>query len=98
MTGAMALFTADPRAEERAARARHRALSKAQTAAAAARDRKERASVADAIRDTRARFPACRCALHRGMRKRDVRDLGGGCTMPWHACPRLDAVRRRLDK
>lgn len=38
----------------------------------------------------------CRCALQPAMTALELRTLGGGCTMPSHCCPTLDAYRRRV--
>lgn len=86
------------RDEERAALAQARALAKASRGAAARRAQQDRQKVADAIEHTARLFPSCRCGLRRGMTSAALRDLGGGCTMPQHACPRLDAVRRRIER
>jgi hypothetical protein len=55
-----------------------------------------RARLDAAIRETALRWPGCRCTLHARMTDHDLVALGCGCTRPRWACPRLDAVRRRV--
>jgi hypothetical protein len=55
-----------------------------------------RARLDAAIRETALRWPECRCNLHARMTDHDLMALGCGCTGPRWACPRLDAVRRRV--
>lgn len=86
------------RAEERAARQDAKRRAKLDKGAAAYRARKQRDALQDAIRDTRERWPRCRCQL-RGIRTIDeLQALGAGCTAPGYVCPRLDTIRRRLGR
>jgi hypothetical protein len=55
-----------------------------------------RRALADAIEHTASRWPRCRCRLHARMTDHQLVALGAGCTSPHYACPRLDAVRRRV--
>jgi hypothetical protein len=92
----------DPRAEERAARARYRrgqrlARARARAAKQAWR-RRLKAAIADSAKD----HPRCRCELRPDMSREQLVGLGAGCTASKHladvgwVCPRLDHVRRRL--
>jgi hypothetical protein len=96
------MVDADPRVEERAARARYRRgqrLARARARAAKrAWQRRLRAVIAESAKD----HPRCRCALRADMTREDLLGLGAGCTasrylgdIGW-VCPRLDQVRRRL--
>jgi hypothetical protein len=82
--------------EERAAREQLRHQQKMHRGAARARQRSWRERLRDAMRETRTRYPRCKCALHCGMTREELRDLASGCTAPDHVCPRLDTVRRRM--
>ena len=82
--------------EERAARRQHRTLERAQRASRAALARRWREQLREAVRATRSSNPSCRCHLAGVRTREDLAGLEGGCTMPLFACPRLDAVRRRM--
>ena len=99
---AAAVIDVDPRAEERAARARYRRgqrLARARARAARrAWQRRLRALIAESASD----HPRCRCDLRTDMTRDELVGLGAGCTasrylgeIGW-VCPRLDRVRRRL--
>jgi len=83
-----------PADDERQARAQLRRQQRMQRGADRQRERQEQAAVAQAIVATSKL--RCRCGLRRGMTRKDLRALGGGCSMPAHCCPRLDAVRRQV--
>jgi hypothetical protein len=92
----------DPRAEERAARARYRRgqrLARARARAAKqAWQQRLRAAIAESAKD----HPRCRCELRPDTTREQLAALGAGCTASRHlgdvgwVCPRLDHVRRRL--
>lgn len=73
------------------------ALARARAAAAEARARRRAADLREVIADTGRRFPYCHCKIRANSKLTTVRALGGGCTMPNYACPRLDAIRRRTE-
>ena len=83
-----------PENEERAARARRKALERARAANAKANARRR----AHVIRDELARPRAkdCRCPITPASTPGQLRSLGAGCTAGRWVCPTLDAVRRRL--
>lgn len=82
--------------DERAARRRHAdAELQRGRQRAAARARREKLKVA--LRETRERFPRCTCELHLDITAEQLRALGAGCAAGRWVCPRLDAVRRRME-
>jgi hypothetical protein len=92
----------DPRAEERAARARYRRGQRLARARAQAAKRAWRHRLRTAIAESAKAHPSCRCELRANMTREELVDLGAGCTasrdvgdIGW-VCPRLDAIRRRL--
>ena len=92
----------DPRAEERAARARHCRGQQLARARARAAKRAWRKRLGAVIAESAKDHPRCRCALRPSMSREDLVSLGAGCTasrylgdIGW-VCPRLDFVRRRL--
>jgi hypothetical protein len=83
-------------AEERAAVQQHRNLTRAQRAAARARERDYRERLRRAIRDFRHLNSRCRCDFTGVKSREDLTAMSGGCTDPNYVCPRLDAVRRKM--
>jgi hypothetical protein len=83
-----------PRAEERVARDRLKAINRAHATNAKATARRR----ADVIRDELARPRAkhCRCPITAQSTLEQLRALGAGCTAGQWVCPTLDAIRRRL--
>jgi hypothetical protein len=83
-----------PKNEERAARARLKAIERARAANAKANAHRR----ADVIRDELARPRAkdCRCPITPASTTEELRALGAGCTAGRWVCPTLDAIRRRL--
>lgn len=104
MTGQLDLMPASTRdairAEERAARARHRGLERAQRASRTASERAFAQKVRDLAAGLRHLNPHCRCELRGVHNARELRALNGGCTAeadgPGWVCPLLDAIRRRM--
>lgn len=85
------------RLEEREALTQHRHMARMRRAADTAAQRAYRDRLAEAVRSTKDTWRRCRCEF-RGIRSADeLRALEGGCTMPSYCCPRLDAVRRRMN-
>lgn len=87
----------DPRLDEREAKATQRKREKQERRAARVAVRAKAAIIDAAIADTGERHPACKCDLRAGMTQDDIRGLAAGCTDPLYVCPRLDAVRRRIE-
>jgi len=83
-----------PAADERAARARLRALERARAGKAKA-DAERRSQI---IREELARERAkqCSCPITPASTLGELSGLGAGCTAGRWVCPTLDAIRRRL--
>lgn len=71
-----------------------RHIAKMHRARQAAIARAKRDALRTAIAETA--HMHCTCGLNSRTTRADLDALGGGCTMPSWACPRLDAVRRRV--
>ena len=92
----------DPRAEERAARARYRRGQRLARARARAAKQAWRGPLRALIAESAKDHPRCCCELRPDMSHEQLTALGAGCTASRHlgdvgwVCPRLDHVRRRL--
>jgi hypothetical protein len=92
----------DPRAEERAARARYRRGQRLARARARAAKQAWRRRLRALITESARAHPRCHCDLRADMTREELIGLGAGCTASRHlgdvgwVCPRLDHVRRRL--
>lgn len=94
-----------PLEEERAARGRHRQLTRARKAAERKRAKEAQSKLATIIRDELAkpRARSCSCGLTPRTTQAELAALGAGCTAgrngrAGYVCPTLDAVRRRMGR
>jgi hypothetical protein len=94
------MMAADPRAEEQAARARHRQLERARREAERKRQKEASSKLATIIREELAspRARDCRCGITVRTTRAEIAAMGAGCTAGRWVCPTLDAIRRRLDR
>lgn len=68
-----------------------KALDKARRVRAANALKNRRALIAEVLK-----AKPCNCGITPSTTDQQLHALGGGCTMPWYACPTLDSLRRRL--
>jgi hypothetical protein len=94
------MTTTDPRAEEQAARARHRQLERARKEAKRKRDNEASTKLQGIIREemARPRARACRCGITTRTTRAELDALGAGCTAGRWVCETLAAIRRRMDR